>query len=125
MLQRIGVERSKLYTAFLAIATQLLATSGELVAITQRSFCNGPYFKNFRKSFLETMSLHRLHVYDSRKQAFRDNDVLQENIILHAVKEREKPSTVIISSSSDPQNHFILMHEVEHTQVVHQQDRGA
>ncbi len=125
LLQRIGVETSNLYTAFLAIATQLLASGGELVAITPRSFCNGPYFKNFRKSFLETMSLHRLHVYDSRKQAFRDNDVLQENIILHAVKEREKPSTVVISSSSGPEDDFILVHEVEYTQVVHQEDPEA
>src|SRR2546430_5662683 len=125
LLQRIGVETSNLYTAFLAIATQLLANGGELVAITPRSFCNGPYFRNFRKSFLETMSLHRLHVYDSRKQAFRDNDVLQENIILHAVKEKEKPNTVVISSSSSPEDDFILMHEVEYAQVVHLEDPEA
>jgi adenine-specific DNA-methyltransferase len=26
---------------------------GELVAITPRSFCNGPYFRAFRESFLD------------------------------------------------------------------------
>jgi adenine-specific DNA-methyltransferase len=125
LLQRIGVETTNLYTGFLAIATQLLAPGGELVAITPRSFCNGPYFKNFRKNFLETMSLRRIHVYDSRKKAFSDNDVLQENIILHAVKEREKPSTISISSSSGPEDDFVLVHEVEYTQVVYLEDPEA
>jgi len=35
-------ETSNLYTAFLAIAIKLLEPGGELVAITPRSFCNGP-----------------------------------------------------------------------------------
>jgi adenine-specific DNA-methyltransferase len=46
----------------------LLDRSGELVAITPRSFCNGPYFKPFREDFLEAMSLRRLHVAQLQKQ---------------------------------------------------------
>src|SRR2546430_11313063 len=61
LLQRIGVETSNLYTAFLAIATQLLATGGELVAITPRSFCNGPYLKNFRKRDRKSTRLNSSH----------------------------------------------------------------
>jgi adenine-specific DNA-methyltransferase len=32
------------------------------------------------------MALRELHVFESRKAAFAEDDVLQENIILHAVK---------------------------------------
>ena len=73
---------------------------GELVAITPRSFCNGPYFKPFREDFLETMSLRRLHVFESRSAAFSGDAVLQENIIFHAVKGAPKPKRVVISTSS-------------------------
>jgi len=96
-LRAVGIETSNLYTAFLAVAVKLLEPGGELVAITPRSFCNGPYFRPFRELFLDTMTIQRIHVFDSRRRAFRDDDVLQENIIVHAVKHRRR-SRVIISS---------------------------
>jgi adenine-specific DNA-methyltransferase len=99
LLRSAGIETSNLYTGFLSIATKLLADQGELVAITPRSFCNGPYFKAFRQQFLEQMSLRRLHLLDSRSMAFREDSVLQENVIIHAVKSTVKPKTVTISSS--------------------------
>jgi adenine-specific DNA-methyltransferase len=100
LLRSAGIETSNFYTGFLALITKLLVTGGELVAITPRSFCNGPYFKPFRTDFLETMSLRRLHVFESRSSAFRHDDVLQENVIIHAVKDFAKPESVIISGSS-------------------------
>jgi adenine-specific DNA-methyltransferase len=45
LLRRVGIETSNLYTAFLALSVLLLEPDGQLVAITPRSFCNGPYFK--------------------------------------------------------------------------------
>ena len=54
-------------------------------------FCNGPYFKPFRRVFLEAMSLRRLHVFESRSAAFSGDAVLQENIICHARKGAPKP----------------------------------
>ena len=51
LLRVAGIETSNLYTAFLALASKLISKSGELVAITPRSFCNGPYFRAFRKLF--------------------------------------------------------------------------
>ena len=71
-----------------------------MVAICPRSFCNGPYFKPFREQFLDLMSLRRLHVFESRSAAFQRDKVLQENIIVHAVRSPEKPQSVIISTSS-------------------------
>ena len=86
LLRSVGIETSNLYAGFLALAINLLEPGGELVAITPRSFCNGPYFKPFRQMFLEQMTLKRLHVFEARDQAFSDDEVLQENIIFHAVK---------------------------------------
>ena len=49
LLRTAGIETSNLYTAFLALVAGLLNSGGELVAITPRSFCNGPYFRSFRR----------------------------------------------------------------------------
>jgi adenine-specific DNA-methyltransferase len=122
MLKEIGIEASNLYIAFLAIAMRLLTSSGELVAITPRSFCNGPYFKKFRKDFLQTMAIHRLHVFDSRTHAFSDDEVLQENIILHAVKPKDKPSEVVITISTGAEDDIFLVNKVDYEQVVHPDD---
>lgn len=106
-LRRVGIETSNLYAAFLALAVRLLDDGGELVAITPRSFCNGPYFRPFRKAFLGTMNLRRIHVFESRTAAFSDDDVLQENVIIHAVKGRQAPN-VIVSSSAGPGDDLTL-----------------
>jgi adenine-specific DNA-methyltransferase len=81
-LRKAGVDGANLYTAFLSIALRLLEPHGELVAISPRSFCNGPYYRQFRQDFLREMSLTRVHVFEARDDAFRDDDVLQENIII-------------------------------------------
>src|SRR5205085_6772368 len=100
LLREAGIETSNLYTGFLALAAKLLCEGGEMAAICPRSFCNGPYFKPFREQFLDAMSLRQLHVFESRSAAFQHDDVLQENIIVHAAKSPDKPTSVIISASS-------------------------
>src|ERR1022692_4779214 len=102
VLSEAGVEVNNLYSAFLALTARLLRPGGELVAITPGSFCNGPYFKAFRRDFFSRMTLQRLHVYESRSVAFRDDEVLQENLILRAEKTRQRPQSVVISSSLGP-----------------------
>jgi adenine-specific DNA-methyltransferase len=102
VLRRLNIETSNLYTAFLALAVMLLDKGGELIAITPRSFCNGPYFRPFRKHFLQNVNLTRLHVFASRDHAFRDDDVLQENLILHAVKGMPQQTLVSVSESHTP-----------------------
>lgn len=68
LLRSAGIEASNLYAGFVALITRLLDKGGELVAITPRSFCSGPYFKPFREDFLEAMSLRRLQVAQPQKQ---------------------------------------------------------
>jgi adenine-specific DNA-methyltransferase len=121
-LSRIGIETSNLYTGFLAIAALLLAKDGELVAITPRSFCNGSYFLPFRQFFLRTMALRQFHIFESRQQAFRDDAVLQENIIVSAVKSQIQPRTVVVTSSIDSEDEMPTMHEMLYEDVVHPND---
>lgn len=101
ILRDIGVETSNLYAAFVAVAKRLLVDSGQLVAITPRSFCNGTYFRNFRFDFLTDMTFKRIHLFESRKRAFSSDDVLQENIIYLAEKNVVSRATVRISTSID------------------------
>lgn len=121
-LRRIGVETSNLYTAFLSIVLKLLAPGGEIVAITPRSFCNGPYFKPFRKLLIDTVRLRRVHVFESRTNAFREDEVLQENIIFHGVKEEASDRPVEISSSTGPDDDHVSFREVPYEQVVRSND---
>ena len=97
-LSKLGYKTPNLYAAFLLLAARQLRPNGEMVAIVPRSFCNGPYFKAFRADFFDMMDLRRVHVFESRKSAFSDDKVLQESIILHAIK-REQSGEVCISSS--------------------------
>jgi adenine-specific DNA-methyltransferase len=87
------------YAFFLAVAADLLREGGEMVAITPRSYFNGLYFKRFRKWFFERMTVRRIHVFESRTDAFREDEVLQENVILLAEK-AGKAREVLLSSSS-------------------------
>lgn len=122
LLRSAGIETGNLYTGFLALIVKMLADGGELVAITPRSFCNGPYFKPFREEFLQAMALRRLHVFDSRSAAFSDDEVLQENIIVHAIKGESKPQQVVISSSSGEADAPIRERRVAYREVVSPDD---
>jgi adenine-specific DNA-methyltransferase len=117
-LRGAGIETSNLYTGFVALITRLLANGGELVGITPRSFCNGPYFKPFRVEFLRTMALQRLHSFESRTAAFKRDRVLQENVIFHAVKGGPKPQRVLISSSNGEPGDTVVESEVEYSALV-------
>ncbi|MEK7238004.1 MAG: N-6 DNA methylase [Nitrospirota bacterium] len=99
LLDVAGIEVSNLYAAFVWLTARMLETGGEMVAITPRSFCNGPYFRRFRVNLLDIMSLRHIHVFESRKKAFGDDNVLQENVIYHAVRSKRKPKHVVVSSS--------------------------
>jgi adenine-specific DNA-methyltransferase len=82
-LRSQGIETVNLYTAFVGLALQQLEPGGQLVAITPRSFCNGTYYEPFRRLLLDLSAVQAIHVFESRKSTFRDDDVLQENVIFH------------------------------------------
>jgi adenine-specific DNA-methyltransferase len=121
-LRRIGIETSNLYTGFLALAVHLLAPDGELVAITPRSFCNGPYFRPFRELLLRNLALRQFHIFESREETFRDDTVLQENIIFSGIKSPARPATIAVTSSSGPDDEMPTAYEVPYDHVVYPND---
>ncbi|MEG3975765.1 Eco57I restriction-modification methylase domain-containing protein [Microcoleus sp. herbarium8] len=122
LLRSLGVETSNLYTGFMIAAASLLKPNGELVSITPRSCCNGLYFRDFRKVFLQMMALRQIHIFESRQEVFRDDAVLQETIIVRATKQIEKPDTVTITSSNSADDDLILCHNIRYTDVVNPKD---
>ena len=97
-LAAAGIEVPNLYAGFVALAAGLLENGGQLVAITPRSFTNGPYFRKFRRLLLDRIGFRRIHVFESRDVAFADSEVLQENVVVHGVR-GDRPKEVIVSSS--------------------------
>jgi adenine-specific DNA-methyltransferase len=122
LLRRLGIETSNLYTAFLALALECLGSGGELVAITPRSFCNGPYFRPFREYLFDRVSLTRVHTFGSRDHAFRDDDVLQENVIFRAVRMPSQQPLVELSESPTPDEAPTRTAKVAFEHVVHPGD---
>jgi adenine-specific DNA-methyltransferase len=122
-LQRINVEVTNLYVAFLAMSVALLDGDGQLAAITPRSFTNGPYFRSFRQYFFDNMTFDRLHLYESRSKAFAEDAVLQENIIFHAHRRGrgEDVPLVTISTSKGPIDKP-KTREVLHSEIVSPDD---
>lgn len=124
-LREAGIETSNLYAAFLALAANLLVPDGEMVAITPRSFCNGPYFEPFRRLFLRLMRFRQVHVFESREEAFAEDGVLQENVVFHAIRTNANPPSVIISSNRGPADRDLHARQVAHDDLVSPQDRHA
>lgn len=100
LLRTAGIETVNLYSAFVALALALLVPGGQLVAIIPRSFCNGPYYQLFRKFLLERACIRHIHLFGARDQAFRDDAVLQENVILRLERDGT-PGEVRVSTSTD------------------------
>ncbi|MBN2549222.1 MAG: Eco57I restriction-modification methylase domain-containing protein [Anaerolineales bacterium] len=96
---------TNIYTLFMAIATRLLLPGGHACFIVPRSFCSGMYFAKFRKDFFQTTRPIAFHIFESRDDVFRDDEILQENIIItfekrtHSKKNIQQEDTISISSS--------------------------
>lgn len=86
-----------IYSIFMGLSAKLLKHNGELIFITPRSFAAGNYFKAFRQSFFNAVSISDIHIFESRNKMFKNDNVLQENIILRATKNAN--SEIRITSS--------------------------
>jgi adenine-specific DNA-methyltransferase len=97
-LKSFGIETVNLYAGFVALSIQQLEQNGELVVIIPRSFCNGAYYQPFREFIFRETAIQHIHIFDSRSKAFADDDVLQENIIIHLIKGVQQQFVTITSS---------------------------
>lgn len=89
-----------IYSLFMGIASKLLSEKGELIFITPRSFASGNYFKAFRELFFNTVQIDTIHLFNSRKDTFNRDSVLQETVVVKAIKEVINPDKKVLVSSS-------------------------
>ncbi len=119
-MRAAGVDAPNLYAAFLALSVAALRTGGQVVAITPRSFFNGPYFGAFRAHLLDSIALDRVHVFDSRSAVFADTGVLQENVVFAGT--RGAPPRVVELSVSRDHTDDISSRAVAYEEVVFPHD---
>lgn len=99
ILRRAGIETVNLYSAFVALALLLLRPGGSLAAIIPRSFCNGPYYRPFRRLVAEHAAIRRIHLFHSRTDAFRKDRVLQENVVILLERDGAQGDVTLSSST--------------------------
>jgi len=120
-LRRVGIETVNLYSAFVALAITQVIPGGQIVAIIPRSFCNGPYYRPFRTFILARTAIRHMHLFKARNQAFKEDGVLQENIILHMERDGRQ-GAVTVSTSTDDTFTDLTTHEHPFEQIVSPDD---
>jgi hypothetical protein len=123
ILRQVGIETVNLYTAFVALALYLMKPGGQLVAIVPRSFCNGPYYRPFREFLFSRSALRHIHLFASRTKAFKDDDVLQENVIIR-LECGGPQGNVTVSNSTDDSFDDLATHEQPFERIVFPDDPG-
>jgi len=104
-LRAIGLETVNLYTGFVGLVIKLLGSGGEAIAIIPRSFCNDPYYKPFRTFMARRAAIRHIHLFLLRNKAFKADDVLQENVIIHW--QRGAPQGEVLGF----ENHLNVFHQ--------------
>jgi len=117
LLRQVGIETVNLYSAFVALAVALAVPGGHIVAIIPRSFCNGPYYRPFREFIAGRAAIRHLHLFESRNKAFKDDEVLQENIIIR-LECGAVQGAVTVSTSTDDTFSDLVMHEHPFDRIV-------
>lgn len=72
---------TNIYTLFMALSAKLLSPKGKACFIVPRSFCSGVYFSEFRRDLLKDVTPLSVHLFQSRNDIFKGDEVLQENVI--------------------------------------------
>jgi len=121
VLRAAGIETVNLYSAFVALAVALAAPGGQIVAIIPRSFCNGPYYRPFRDFILERAAIRHMHLFASRSKAFKDDGVLQENVIIR-LESGGQQGIVTVSTSTDDRFSDLETHEHQFDRIVFPDD---
>lgn len=121
-----GGDAPNAYARFMEVAARMLRDEGELCFIIPRSYSSGHYFRPFRRRFHAGMRLDHVHVFESRRDAFRTDGVLQENIVVLYRRTRRPESTVRISSSTGERDlETRAVHDVARERVISEADANA
>ena len=108
------------YALFMALSASMVKLGGEMVFISPRSFCSGLYYKRFREWFLSNTQITDIHIFQSRKEIFDKDGVLQENIIIKAKKPEKISDNEKIVMSISQNRHFdkLRKFEVQSSDVI-------
>jgi len=121
-----GGDAPNVYARFMEVAARMLRDDGDLCFIIPRSFAAGYYFRPFRRRFHSVMRLDHVHLFESRRDAFRDDGVLQENIIVLYRRSRSATASVCIScSAGDRDLDERFAHDVERARVLRPTDPNS
>lgn len=124
ILLKKGMDVLNYYEAFILVAKKYLKRKGQIVAITPRSFCNGVYSFNFRKELFSDMKIQHIHSFKSRNSVFRNDEVLQENIIYNVVKSKTtKDNKILISHSLDNSFLDLKINKVSTDDIIYPNDK--
>jgi adenine-specific DNA-methyltransferase len=90
-----------IYGLFLAACARLLEPEGRYCFITPRSWLSGAYFGAVRRQVLQWLRLDSLHIFESRRDHFSEDEILQEAMILWATArpEEDKYAAIQVSRS--------------------------
>ncbi len=98
---------TNIYALFLALAQKKLTEGGRACFIVPRSFCSGRYFSSLRQDLIAQTTPLSVHQFESRQDTFKDDAVLQENIIFtfqrrstSSPQTQSPPKSVVVNISS-------------------------
>lgn len=113
-----------IYSFFMALSLEMLKDAGQMVFITPRSFCSGLYFKRFRKWLLEHGNINNIHVFESRKDVFTKEKVLQENVIMRLTpkKKGKEQKHTFITKSRNSLFHNINELKIDYDDIFHRRN---
>lgn len=74
--------QTNIYALFMAICTKLMEDDGQMIFITPRSFASGRYFQSFRDYLFKHVHIDLIHLFNTRKDTFSKDEVLQELVIM-------------------------------------------
>lgn len=74
--------QTNIYALFMAICANLLEDGGLMIFITPRSFASGRYFQSFRDFLFRHVHIDLIHLFNTRKDTFSKDEVLQELVIM-------------------------------------------
>lgn len=77
--------QTNIYALFMAICAKMLAEGGQMIFITPRSFASGRYFQSFRDFLFQHVSIDLIHLFNTRKDTFAKDEVLQELVIMRMI----------------------------------------
>lgn len=120
MAEGILSGHTNIYTLFMGLVTRMLH-NGTACFIVPRSFCSGSYFTRFRQEFIETVTVQHIHVFESRSDAFSQDEVLQENLIITFTPQNEVndlPVKISSAATLDELANGITSRQITKTQFI-------